>query len=128
VVELQLLSGQSSGAVFRFDRFPIRAGRGPDQDLPLEEPCVWPRHFRIDLDGGKLLLAVEPQALLHINDAPVQNGLLRNGDIITLGALKIRFSLSPVRQTSQALREWLTWIALGALCLGQVALVYLLIP
>jgi hypothetical protein len=41
--------------------------------------------------------------------------------------LKIRFSLGPVRQSSMAAREWLTWIALGALCLGQVALVYWLV-
>jgi pSer/pThr/pTyr-binding forkhead associated (FHA) protein len=128
VVQLQLLSGTRSGAVFRFARFPIRAGRGPDQDLTLEEPGVWPRHFLIDLDAGRLVLKAEPQALLQVNDAPVQNTLLRNGDILTLGVLKIRFSLSPVRQSSQALREWLTWIALGALCLGQVALVYWLIP
>jgi hypothetical protein len=52
---------------------------------------------------------------------------LCNGDIITLGSLKIRFRLSSVRQSSMTAREWLTWIALGALCLGQVALVYVLL-
>jgi len=70
---------------------------------------------------------VEPQALLNVQDTPVQSVRLRNGDIITVGALKIRFSLSPVRQFSLAPREWLTWIALGALCLGQILLVYLMI-
>ena len=127
MVQLQLLSGHRSGASFHFDHFPIRAGRGADLDLTLDEAGVWQRHFLIDWSSQGLVLEVEPQALLNVNDAPVQRAFLRNGDIITLGALKIRFSLSPVRQTSLALREWLTWIALGALCLGQVALVYWLI-
>lgn len=127
MVQLQLLSGHRSGVVFRSARFPIRAGREPGLDLPLDEPGIWQRHFLIDWRAEGLILEAEPQALLHLNDTPVQRALLRNGDIITLGALKIRFSLSPVRQSSLAWREWLTWIALGALCLGQVALVYWLI-
>jgi hypothetical protein len=95
--------------------------------LPLDEPGVWQRHFVIDWRAEGLILEAEPEALLSINDTSVQRALLRNGDIITLGASKIRFSFSPVRQSSLAPREWLTWIALGALCLGQVALVYELI-
>jgi len=127
VLQLQLLSGHRRGAVFHFTHFPVRAGRGADLELPLDEPGVWQRHFLIDWRAEGLVLEVEPQALLSIHDAPVQSALLRNGDIITVGALKIRFSLSPVRQSSLKLREWLTWIALGVLCLGQVALVYWLI-
>jgi hypothetical protein len=96
-------------------------------DLPLDEPGVWQRHFLIDWRAEGLVLEAEAEALLSVNDTPVQRALLRNGDIITLGALKIRFSLTPVRQSSLAPREWLTWIALGALCLGQIALVYGLI-
>jgi len=95
--------------------------------LPLDEPGVWQRHFLIDWRADGLVLETESQALLRVNDTPVERALLRNGDIITLGALKIRFSLTPVRQSSLTAREWLTWIALGALCLGQVALVYWLI-
>jgi len=127
VIQLQLLSGHRTGAVFHFTHFPICAGRKPDLELPLDEPGVWQRHFMIDWTAKGLVLEVEPQALLHIKDAPVQSAILRDGDIITVGALKIRFSFSPVRQSSLAPREWLTWIALGALCLGQVALVYWLI-
>ena len=127
MIQLQLLSGHRSGTVFRATRFPIRAGRAPDLDLPLDEPGVWQRHFQIDWRPEGLVLQTEPEALLNINDTPVQRALLRNGDILTLGALKLRFSLAPVRQASLALREWLTWLALAALCLAQVALVYLLI-
>jgi pSer/pThr/pTyr-binding forkhead associated (FHA) protein len=127
VVQLQLLSGNRSGTVFRSNHFPIRAGRERGLDLSLDDPGVWQRHFLIDWKPEGLVLEAEPEALLSVNDTPAQRAVLRNGDIISLGALKIRFSLSPVRQSSLALREWLTWIALGALCLGQVALVYWLI-
>jgi predicted component of type VI protein secretion system len=127
VVQLQLLSGNRSGEIFRSARFPIRAGRAPDAELLLDEPGVWPRHFLIDWHKEGLILETESEALLSVNDTSVQRAVLRNGDILTLGALKIRFSLSSVRQSSLALREWLTWIGLGALCLGQIALVYALI-
>jgi len=49
---------------------------------------------------------------------------LRNGDVISIGALKIQFALSPVRQSSPRAREWLTWAGLALLCLGQVVLIY----
>ncbi|HEY3862933.1 MAG TPA: FHA domain-containing protein [Verrucomicrobiae bacterium] len=127
MVQLQLLSGRQIGAVFNLTRLPIRAGRDPGLDLPLEDPGVWQRHFKIDWSGDGLVLEAEPQALLNLNDAPVERAVLRNGDIITVGALKIRFSLSPMRQSSLAWRERLTWAGLGALCLGQVALVYWLV-
>ncbi len=127
MVQLQLLTGNRSGSIFRSAHFPIRVGRGPESDLHLDEPGVWQRHFLIDWRAEGLVLETEPEALLSVNDTPVQRALLRNGDIITLGASKIRFCLSPVRQSSLVPREWLTWIALGALCLGQIALVYELI-
>jgi len=95
--------------------------------MSLDEAGVWQRHFTIDWTEEGLVLQSEPEALLSVNGTPAPRALLRNGDIITLGASKIRFSLSPVRQSSLAPREWLTWAALAALCLGQVALVYQLI-
>jgi hypothetical protein len=127
VVQLQLLSGTRIGSVFQFKQFPIRVGRDAGLDLTLDDPGVWQRHFVIDKCQEGLVIETEPQALLSINDAPAQRAVLRNGDVITAGALKIRFSFAPVRQSSLAPRESLTWIALGALCLVQVALVYLLI-
>ena len=124
MVQLQILSGNRSGTVFQFSHFPIRAGREPGLDLSLEDPGVWQRHFLVDWRDEGIVVEAEPNALLSVNDKSAQKAVLRNGDVITLGGLKIRFSLSPVRQRSLAPREWLTWIGLAALCLGQVALVY----
>ncbi len=128
MVQLQIQSGNRTGAMFQTARFPIRAGRSPECDLALDDAGVWPRHFQIDWQREGLILEVEPDALLSLNDSPVRRAVLRNGDVLTLGAVRIRFSFSPVRPSSLAAREGLTWIALGALCLGQVALIYALLP
>jgi len=69
----------------------------------------------------------EPDALLSVNGVQVEQAVLRNGDVISIGALKIQFSLSPVRQYSLRARECLTWAALALLCLGQIFLIYRLI-
>jgi pSer/pThr/pTyr-binding forkhead associated (FHA) protein len=127
MVDLQILSGRRAGTSFRGEGFPIRVGRAEGLDLSVDESGVWPRHFQITWQPQGLVLEAEPDALISVNDTVVRQSALRNGDIITLGSLKIRFSFSAVRQSSIALREWLTWIALGALCLGQVTLVYLLL-
>jgi hypothetical protein len=127
VVQLEILSGKRAGTVFRPNQFPIRAGREPGLAVPLEEEGVWPRHFIIDCGDDGLIVEAEPQALLDLNGTPAQRAVLRNGDVITVGMLKIRFSLSPVQQSSLALGEWMTWAALAALCVGQVALVYWLV-
>jgi hypothetical protein len=127
MVDLQILSGSRTGTVFCGKHFPIRVGRAEGSDFSLDEPGVWPRHFQICWQPQGLILEAEPDALVSVNNMAVRQAVLRNGDVITLGSLKIRFTLSSVRQSSMAAREWLTWIALGVLCLGQVALVYLLL-
>lgn len=102
-------------------------GRAADGDLSLEEPGVWPRHFQITRQGRDLVCQAEPNALLSVNGVQVDRAVLRNGDVISIGALKIQFALSPVRQSSLRPCEWLTWAALALLCLSQVVLIYRLI-
>jgi len=127
MVQLQILSGKRAGAQFTASRLPLQIGRAAGADLSLEEPGVWPRHFQITRQGRDLVCQAEASALLSVNGVPVERAVLRNGDVISIGALKIQFALSPVRQSSLRWREWLTWAALALLCLAQVALVCLLI-
>jgi hypothetical protein len=49
---------------------------------------------------------------------------LRNGDGVEIGALKMQFWLGQTRQAGLRFREWLTWAAIAALCLAQIALIY----
>jgi predicted component of type VI protein secretion system len=124
MVQLQILSGRKAGAKFDSSSLPMTIGRSEQSDVSLEEAGVWPSHCKIQWRTEGLFLELEPGALASVNGAPVSGGLLRNGDVITLGAVTLRFGFSPVRQSSTALREWLIWIALGALCVGQVAIIY----
>jgi hypothetical protein len=127
MVQLQILSGKKAGAQFTAARLPVQIGREAGADLCLEEAGVWPRHFQITRQGLDLVCQAHPDALLSINGVQAGRALLRNGDIISIGTLKIQFALSPVRQPGQRAREGLTWAALGLLCLAQVLLVYQLI-
>ncbi len=126
MVQLQILSGRRIGVKFDARRLPFTVGRSEQDDLPLDEPGVWPSHCTIQFKREGLVLVVDPNALASVNGEPTPGTVLRNGDTITLGGVTLRFSLSPARQSSTALREWLTWIALGALCLCLVALIYYL--
>ena len=122
--QLRIFSGKLAGDwVAR--RFPVRVGRAPDADLRLEEDGVWDSHLEIDLRPAEgFVLTVQPGAFASVNHQTVQQAILRNGDQIELGAVKMQFGLSPTRHRSLRLREVLTWIALGLLCPGQVALIY----
>ncbi|MGP8198725.1 MAG: FHA domain-containing protein [Limisphaerales bacterium] len=124
MVQLQILSGRRTGTKFDSSSLPITLGRSGQSDMTLEEAGVWPSHCKIQWRQEGLVLEVEPGALASVNGTPMPRALLRNGDVITLGGVNLRFSFSPIQQSSAALREWLTWIALGALCLGQVAAIY----
>ena len=124
MVQLQILSGRKAGEKFDCSRLPVSVGRSEQSDVVLDEPGVWPCHCKIQWQPEGLVFEVEPDALASLNGAPAKRTVLRNGDLITLGSVTLRFSLSPVRQSSAAARSWLTWLALGALCLGQVAVIY----
>jgi pSer/pThr/pTyr-binding forkhead associated (FHA) protein len=127
MVQLQILSGKKAGGQFTAARLPMQIGREAGADLCLEEPGVWPRHFQISRRGRELLCQAEPNALLSVNGVPVGQAVLRSGDIISIGALKIQFALSPVRQSSPRAREWLAWAGIALLCLAQIVLFYLLL-
>jgi pSer/pThr/pTyr-binding forkhead associated (FHA) protein len=123
MVQLLILSGNNAGAQFTRTRFPILIGRAADADISLDAPGVWPRHLQITRQAEGLVCQAEADALISVNDALVRQAVLRNGDVISLGGLKIQFALAPVRQASLRARESLLWLALALLCLAQVALI-----
>jgi len=128
MVQFNVLSGKQAGAVAVVRRFPFLVGRGPTAHLRLEEEGVWDRHLALDLQMPEgFVLKVDAQARATLNDQPVEKAVLRNGDLIAVGPVKIRFWLSETRQRSLRAREFLTWAALAALCVGQVVLIYRLL-
>ena len=125
MIQLNVLTGKQAGTQWVAGRFPFQVGRAAADALVLDDPGVWEQHFNIDVDSTDgVVLSASPDAFTTVNGQTVLQTVLRSGDIIEAGSVKLRFALSPTRQTGLRLREILTWTALGALCLGQVALIY----
>ena len=128
MVHLKILNGKKADADWVARRFPVRIGRDPSSDLCLEDEGVWERHFEIHLQSAeRFILSAQADALTLVNGEIVQQAVLRNGDLVEAGGLKIRFGLSPTRQRSLRFREALTWVGLAGVCFGQIALIYWLI-
>ncbi len=128
MIQLHILSGKKAGATISISKLPFAVGRTAVSSLALEDSGVWEQHFTISWPTTQsLVLTANPKAITVVNGAKVNETALREGDLIEAGAVKMRFSFEAVRQKSLMTREILTWIALGALSLGQVALIYQLL-
>jgi pSer/pThr/pTyr-binding forkhead associated (FHA) protein len=128
MIQLKILSGKKAGTETVTRHFPFQVGRATSCGLSLDEPGVWEKHFQIDINSSEgFLLSTEQKTSVVIDGKSVQETVLRNGDTIEIGLTKILFGLSPTHQKSLVAREMLTWVALAALSLGQVALIYQLV-
>jgi pSer/pThr/pTyr-binding forkhead associated (FHA) protein len=128
MIELHILAGRKAGSQSVVRRFPFRIGRAGGNDLQLDDDGMWDRHLILEFhrrEGFKL--AAEQNALVMINNQPIQAALLRNGDIITLGSAKLQFWLAAARQRGLWLRERFVWALLAAVVLCQFVLIYWLI-
>ena len=125
MVQLHILSGRKAGNPWVARRFPFWIGRSPESALALDDAGVWDEHAEISVrpaEGVVLKSSVEASTLL--NGERIQQAILRNGDLIEIGSVKMRFSLSVTQQLGLRVREVATWVALAVICLGQIALIY----
>lgn len=125
MVQLHILSGKKAGSPWVARRFPFGIGRSSRSTLSLDDPGVWDDHAEISVrpeEGVVLKSSVEASTLL--NGERIQQAILRNGDLIEIGSVKLRFNLSATQQSGLRVREVMTWVALAMICLGQVALIY----
>jgi pSer/pThr/pTyr-binding forkhead associated (FHA) protein len=128
MIQLRVLSGKTAGDLWIARRFPVRIGRAPTSSLRLEESGIWDSHIHIDfLRKEGFILQTQPNALASVNNQPIERVVLRNGDLIQLGSVKLQFWLSEPRQVGLRFREWLTWTAITIISLAQVALIYWLL-
>ncbi len=128
MIQFQILSGKKAGSDIVVRRFPFLIGRGADTQLRLEEAGVWEKHLAVNFQRGEgLAFSAQKAAMTLVNGLPVERGLLRNGDLIELGSVQLRFWLARSEQKSLRSREVLTWIGLIVMFAGQIALIcYLL--
>ena len=83
------------------------------------------RHLELYLDAQNgLSLKVQETAHASINGEPFKSAIMRNGDIVELGAVKLRFWLAKARRRNLVWREWMVWAIVTGVALGQVALIY----
>ena len=80
--------------------------------------------MKIALGTFFLALSIFSEALVTTNGQPVQRTVLRNGDTVEIGALRLQFWLGDVPRRSLRVSEWFVWAIIAAISLGQVALVY----
>lgn len=128
MIQFQVLSGKQAGDRWIARRFPVRIGRDSDSDLRLSDPGIWNRHCNVILDPDLgCVLVAQPDALLTVNREPQQTIRLRNGDIIELGDVRLRFWLADPVLRSFRLNEWFVWLLIAGIALGQAALAWWLI-
>jgi predicted component of type VI protein secretion system len=128
MVQLKVLSGKKAGTVWMARRFPVRIGRSADADLQLQEEGVWDQHLQLNFTLGEgFVLRAQPNALTAVNGQAVHQSLLRNGDAIDIGSIRMQFWLGETRQVGLRFREGLIWAGIAAVTLGQVGLIYWLL-
>ena len=128
MIQLQILTGKQAGVEWAARHFPVRVGRTGANHFSLEDEGVWERHLEIAIhNNDSFLLQTQSDALTSVNGHPVRETVLRNGDLIQLGSVQIRFWLVPARQYSLRFREAVTWLGFGLLCASQIVLIYLLL-
>jgi len=125
MVQLSILTGKQAGNQTIVRRFPFNVGRLPGNHLLLDEAGVWDQHLTLDwVDAVQLVVLAESGALVAVNQQPVVEAVLRNGDILSVGSVKLQFWLAPTHQGSLTLREAMAWGLLASVTASQVALIY----
>jgi pSer/pThr/pTyr-binding forkhead associated (FHA) protein len=128
MIQFKILSGKKAGTLWAARHFPVRIGRSADSDLPLEENGVWDDHLKINLVPAEgLILEAQPSALASVNGQPAQRAVLRNGDVIEIGSVKIQFWLNEARQRGLKFREALIWALVALVSFGEVGVIYWLL-
>lgn len=110
MIELHGLTDPVAGRQLGVQRLPATLGRSSGCDLQVEAPGVWDQHLRFHWERSRgICVTALGRAGLLVNDQPVSEARLRNGDVIAIGALRLRFSLSPVHPQRLWVASGLSW-------------------
>jgi hypothetical protein len=114
MVEFSLLSGPDRGRVVTIGTLPAVLGRAGSGVVPLAGPGVWDRHFELQKSGdGRIVLRVLGEARVSVGASPIRERVLKNGDELEVGAVRMRFGLSRPSSRSLVGREVGFWCACG---------------
>ena len=125
MVQLGILTGNQAGNHVIVRHFPFSVGRLPVNHLQLDEAGVWDKHLVLEwMDKTQLVVRAEAGALLTVNRQPAETAVLCNGDVLSLGSVKLQFWLAPTRQRGLKPREAMVWGLLVLVTALQIALIY----
>jgi hypothetical protein len=72
----------------------MTAGRGQDNDLVIDDPKASHRHFGIQWDADRYTLYdLNSRNGTQVNDQPIREALLQNGDEIEAGNSRLVFTI-----------------------------------
>lgn len=127
MIELRILDGKMAGQIVVARHFPFSVGRSPDADLCLLEDGVWDNHLVLALsDKNQVLLQAGGPGGLEVNGKEVTEAVMRVGDVLRLGSVRIECEFSPVKQVSQVWREYALWGGGALLMLFELFIFFLL--
>lgn len=123
MIELKIVAGPETGRRIVMSSLPSRVGRSREMDVVLSGPGVWDHHLDFEVTPqGRVGLRTFGGASVLIDGQAVTEAPLRNGTMLDLAGVRIRFSLVPGEQRSLAWRERVFWLAAAALVGVQVGL------
>ena len=129
MIQFNVLSGKTAGTTSVARRFPFRVGRAAGAELVVDGLGVWDDHFHVEFEPGNGFVALpQGEAIMSVNGEPVpQSRLLRNGDSIEIGGVRLQFWLGETRQSGMRGQETLVWAGIVLVTLAQVVLIYYLL-
>lgn len=93
--------------------------------LRLEDPGVWDQHVEITCDREQGVTArVQAPALARLDGEAFEATVLRSGDILEIGGVRVQFWLAPAEVVTPWLREGLTWVGIGMVAALEIGLAY----
>lgn len=97
-----LRSGHLAGRSFLLDRAQITVGRGAESDIVIDDASIARRHVQFSRQtGGDYVQDLASYTGSQVNGEPLQAPrLLRMGDIITLGNVRLEYLLVPDAHTT----------------------------
>ena len=89
---LVVMAGDRLGQRFPLEGEKFRLGRQADLEIPFSDPNISRVHATIFHENGEFQIRDhQSKNGAYVNDTPVQSACLKNGDIIRLGGVSIRF-------------------------------------
>lgn len=115
---LVMLSGDQQGREYRLEQAVTTVGRAINNDIVIADPQTSRRHLQIVREANGFVAVDSGSANgFYVNDQQIKRALLRDGDIITIGLVRMAFYSDVPAQPEFPL----TQIDLGASAGGPVS-------